>query len=87
MLEYSLFERLPFRSQTESLAKEGIVLAQRKHNSWTVTLYSLDNAFVELWSGEKAQVISTFKKTASAVAILEPYINELHIEDSLDFDR
>lgn len=81
MLEYSMFERLPFRSQAESLAKDGTILAQRNYNNWTVTLYTLQNSFVELWQGEHAQVISTFKASANAVAILDPYIDSIDVQD------
>jgi hypothetical protein len=84
MLEYSWFERLPLRSQTETLARDGIVLAQRKHNDWVVTLYTLHNVFVERWTGKEAEVISTFKRSANAVAVLEPYIAEIDVQDFLD---
>ncbi|WP_299821259.1 hypothetical protein [uncultured Pontibacter sp.] len=84
MLEYSMFERLPFRSQAEALAKNGTVLAQRKYNNWTVTLYTLNNSFIELWSGDKVQVYSTFKKSANAVAILEPYVDAVDVKELLD---
>lgn len=79
-----MFERLPFRSQAESLAKDGTVLAQRSYNDWIVTLYALNNSFVELWTGKEAQVISTFKKSANAVAILEPYIDDIDVQDFLN---
>ena len=79
-----MFDRLPFRSQEEALAKGGTILAQRKHNGWTVTLYTLNNSFVELWAGETVQVYSTFKKSANVVAILEPYADEVDVRDVLD---
>lgn len=78
-----MFERLPLRSQAETLAKDGIILAQRRYNNWTVTLYTLNNAFVELWTGEEAQVISTFKKSANAMAVLEPYLGEVDVREVL----
>ncbi|GAB3204086.1 hypothetical protein ABID22_004016 [Pontibacter aydingkolensis] len=84
MQEFSMFERLPFRSQEEALAKGGTMLAQRKHNVWTVTLYFLNNSFVELWSGETVQVYSTFKKSANVVDILEPYADEVDVGDLQD---
>lgn len=84
MLEYSMFERLPLRSQLESLAKDGTVLAQRRYNKWTVTLYSLNNSLVERWAGKEVEVISTFKKTTNAVAILEPYIDDIDVEDFMN---
>ncbi|RDV14185.1 hypothetical protein DXT99_15445 [Pontibacter diazotrophicus] len=86
MLEYSMFERLPFRSQAESLAKDGTILAQRTYKEWQVTLYSLNGLFVELWAGKEAQVISTFKKTANAVAVLDPYIDDIDVQDFMDTD-
>ncbi|MDX5417686.1 MAG: hypothetical protein LPK09_00615 [Hymenobacteraceae bacterium] len=81
MLEFTMFERLPIRSQAETLAKEGTVIAQRQHKGLTVTLYTLYNGFVELWSGNHVQVYSTFKETAKAGDILEPYLDTLEVAD------
>ncbi|MDX5436309.1 MAG: hypothetical protein LPK03_03905 [Pontibacter sp.] len=83
MLEHSMFERLPLRNQAEALAQDGTILAQRKFNNWTVTLYTLNNFFVELWAGEEAQVISTFKKSAKSVAVLEPYLDTIDVREVL----
>jgi hypothetical protein len=84
MLEHSMFERLPLRSQAETLAKEGTILAQRQFKSWTVTLYTLNHVFVEVWTGQEAQVISTFRKSANALAVLEPYVEGLDVQRMLD---
>lgn len=81
MQEYSMFERLPFRSQKEIIARDGTLLARRRYNNWLVTLYETDHAFVELWSGEEVQVYTSFKKSASAIAIYEPYINQIDVRD------
>ncbi|MEJ8756996.1 hypothetical protein WG947_08320 [Pontibacter sp. H259] len=80
MHEYSWFERLPFRSQTEAIAKHGTILAQRQHNKWQVTLYEYHNTFVELWSGEQVQVYSTFKSNANKVTIFEPYLDGVNVQ-------
>ncbi|MHC2991648.1 hypothetical protein OB13_08635 [Pontibacter sp. HJ8] len=87
MLEYSWFERLPLRSQTETLARDGIVLAQRRVNNWTVTLYDLNNTYVEVWAGQEAQVISTFRKAVSAMAVLEPYMENMEAVDWISEDE
>ncbi|MFD2247798.1 hypothetical protein [Pontibacter ruber] len=79
-----MFERLPLRSQTDALARDGIILARRRYNNWTVTLYTLNNAFVELWTGKEIEVVSTFKKSANAVAILEPYVADMDVQDFLN---
>ncbi|MEJ8800455.1 hypothetical protein [Pontibacter sp. H249] len=84
MLEFSMFDRLPLRSQTDTLNKDGIILGQRIYNGWTVTLYSLHNVFVERWTGQHAEVISTFKTDANKVAILEPYLSYIQVEELLD---
>ncbi|WP_242929337.1 hypothetical protein [Pontibacter vulgaris] len=84
MLEYSMFDRLPFRSQTETLAKHGTLLARRSYNNWTVTLYTLNNSFVEVWSGNEIEVMSSFKNSANAIAILEPYTDAIDVQDFLD---
>lgn len=86
MLEYSMFERLPFRSQIEALTTHGTLLAQRRYNTWTVTLYVVNGAFVELWSGKEAEVISTFKKSANALDVLEPYVEGIDVVNYLDFN-
>lgn len=78
-----MFERLPFRSQAEVIARDGVVLAQRKYNQWQVTLYAVNNTFVELWAGEAVQVYSTFKRSANAATILEPYVEGVDVRDGL----
>ncbi|HEY4650389.1 MAG TPA: hypothetical protein VIG72_03200 [Pontibacter sp.] len=83
MLEYSMFERLPFRSQAEVIARAGTILASRRYNNWHVTLYEFNNTFVELWSGEQVQVFSMFKHTASKVAVFEPYLGAIDLQDAL----
>lgn len=86
MLEFSMFERLPFRSQTEALAKDGTLIAQRRFKEWTVTLYTLNHTFVELWAGKEAVVISTFKKTANAADVLEPYVAHIDVKGMMEFE-
>ncbi len=86
MLEYSMFERLPERSQIDTLAKDGVIVAQRMYNGWTVTLYSLHGLFVEQWAGNSMQVISTFKKTAKAVTVLEPYLEDVDIQKYIKYN-
>lgn len=81
MLEYSMFERLPFRSQAEVIAKAGTIVASRNYKQWHVTLFELDNRFVELWTGEKVQVFSTFKDSASKIAIFEPYLDAVDVQE------
>jgi hypothetical protein len=86
MLEYSMFERLPERSQIDTLAKHGVIIAQRKYKGWTVTLYSLNGLFVEQWAGNSMQVMSTFKKTAKAVTVLEPYLDDVDIQEFIKYN-
>ncbi len=81
MLEYSLFERLPFRNQAEAIVRDGNLLARRNYNNWQVTLYEYNNTFVELWQGAHAQVFSTFKSSANKVAIFEPYLQAVVVEE------
>lgn len=82
-----MFERLPFRSQEEAIARDGTLIAQRHHKGWTVTLFALHHTFVELWSGRDAEVFSTFKKSARAVDVLEPYLEGMDIQDYLKFQK
>lgn len=84
MLENSLFQNLPPWHQAEVLVKQGTRLAERVHKDWRVTLYALDNSFIELWSGTEAEVVGMFAKTASALEILEPYTDAINIQDYLD---
>ncbi len=74
-----MFERLPYRSQREALKKEGTLIARRQVNGYTILLYTLGHTFVEVWTGAEAEVVSTFKQTASAMAVLEPYADEVDI--------
>jgi hypothetical protein len=84
MLEYSMFERLPFRSQAEIVAQKGTLLAQRNYKKWFVTLYELNNSFVELWVGDEVQVYSMFKRSADTVCILEPYLLNIDIVKAMN---
>lgn len=79
-----MFERLPYRSQREALKKEGTLIARRQVNGYTILLYVIGHTFVEVWTGTEAEVVSTFKKTADALAVLEPYANEVDIRQLID---
>ncbi|MBJ6118366.1 hypothetical protein JAO76_09195 [Pontibacter sp. BT310] len=81
MLEYSMFERLPFRKQAEIIAQNGTVVAQRNYNQWLVTLYKVNNSFVELWSGDNIQVYGAFRQQANTVAIFEPYLDKIDVQE------
>ncbi|GAA4424915.1 hypothetical protein GCM10023188_05310 [Pontibacter saemangeumensis] len=84
MLEFSMFQRLPSWSQAEVLAKEGTVLAKRQHLEWSVSLYSLNNRFVELWEKEGLQITTSFRKDATALAIVEPYLEYVDVQHLMD---
>jgi hypothetical protein len=86
MLEYSLFRRLPVWSQVEELNRHGVLLARRELPGWKVALYSFNNYYVEVWSGKGVNIPATFKKTAGAITILEPYLDTLEAEDLLELD-
>ena len=79
-----MFERLPQRSQIDTLAKDGVKLAQRTYKGWAVTLFSLHGLFVEQWVGNDMQVMSTFKKSANAVTVLEPYLDDLDVQELME---
>jgi len=76
-----MFNRLPTWSQVEVLDKQGAVVAQRQHKDWTITLFSLNEYFVELWANQHLEVIGSFHKTVKPLDILEPYIDYLNIPD------
>lgn len=80
-----MFHKLPSWSQVEVLAKNGTVLAQRRHKEWAITLYSLNNYFVELWVKKELEVVGSFHKSANPLAILEPYMDTIDVQDFLDF--
>ncbi|PKV62428.1 hypothetical protein [Pontibacter ramchanderi] len=84
MLEYSMFERLPYRSQREALKKDGTLIARRQVNGYTILLYTWGHTFVEVWTGSEAEVVSTFRQTADALAVLEPYANEVDIRQLIE---
>lgn len=83
MLESSMFQNLPSWHQAEVLTRQGTLLAQRRHNGWLVSLYALDNSFIELWSGTEAEVVGMFSESASALEILEPYTHAIDIDEFL----
>ena len=76
-----MFNRLPTWSQVEVLAKQGTIVAQRQHKDWTITLFSLNDYFVEVWANQHLEIIGSFQKTAKPLDILEPYIDYLEVPD------
>ncbi|ARS34539.1 hypothetical protein [Pontibacter actiniarum] len=84
MLEHSLFHRLPDWSKVEVLTKHGTALAQREQQDWTITLYSLQHNFYELWEKDGVEVISSFQATANPMAILHPYTEQIDIRNVID---
>ncbi|MCJ8164191.1 hypothetical protein MKJ04_05005 [Pontibacter sp. E15-1] len=84
MIEYALFQRLPAWSQAEALVRYGTALAQRQHNDWTVTLYVLDNRFVELWAKNGLSVTTSFRAEATTLEIAEPYLEQMDITPLLN---
>lgn len=80
MLEFSIFQRLPSWSQAEALAKHGTVLAQRQHKEWSVSLYSLNSRFVELWEKDGLRITTSFRADATALAIAEPYLEHIDLQ-------
>lgn len=66
------------------LTKEGTVLAQRLHQGWTVSLYSLHNRYVELWEKNGLQITTSFRNDAAALAIVEPYLAYVDVQHLID---
>jgi len=81
VIEYSMFNRLPTWSQVEVLVKNGTVIALRQHNDWSITLFSINEYFVELWSNQHLQVVGSFHETAKPLDILEPYLVYMDVPD------
>ena len=81
MFEYTLFHQLPVWSQVEVLARKGNFLAQRQHKEYTISLYYLDNYFVEVWAKGGLRISTSFKKTTRPVAILEPYLEHISVRE------
>ena len=85
MLEYNMFQRLPSWSQVEVLSRTGTPLAQRQHLDWTITLYTFQHRFVDVWRRAGLEVVTSFQPRANTLAILEPYTDQMEVEDWLDF--
>lgn len=83
MIEFSDFKQLPEWSQLDALQKEGIALGQREHKAWTVTLYSMQQHFVELWQKEGFYVITSFRQDAATYAVAEPYLDQVDLRHLL----
>lgn len=86
MLENSLYKRIPHWSQAADLNRHGILLAQRYLPDWKITLYAFDTYFVEVWAGKGVEIPATFRKSAGAMAVLEPYLDNLEVRLFLELD-
>ncbi|GAB2534432.1 hypothetical protein GCM10027189_14390 [Rufibacter soli] len=47
-----------------------------------ITLFSLDNRLVEVWSRQELKIISSFKATALPLAIYEPYLKAIEVPEA-----
>jgi len=84
MFEYTFFHQLPVWTQVEVLARKGNFLASRRHKDYTISLYFLDNYFVEVWAKGGLRISTSFKKTTRPLAILEPYLHQISVQDALN---
>lgn len=84
MLEYNMFQRLPSWSQIEVLTRTGTALAQRHHLDWTITLYTFQHRFVEVWRRADLEIVTSFQPNANTLDILGPYTDHLEVGDLLD---
>ncbi len=84
MFEHSLFHQLPVRNQVALLARQGTALAHRNHKDWRITLYAINNYFVECWEKDGLEIVGSFKNSANPVAILEPYLDNLEVQPFLE---
>jgi hypothetical protein len=84
MLEYNMFRRLPSWSQIEVLTRTGTPLAQRQHLEWTITLYTFQHHFVEVWRRADLEIVTSFHPKVNTLAILEPYTEAMDVGDMLD---
>ena len=84
MIEHSLFHQLPLRNQVELLARQGTAVAHRNYKGWSITLYAINNYFVERWEKSGLEIVGTFKNSASPLAILEPYLDNLEVQQLLE---
>jgi hypothetical protein len=81
MIEYKVFQRLPSWSQVEVLTRTGTLLAQRHYLNWTITLYTFQHHFVEVWARENLDIVTSFRPSANTLEILEPYTDQMEVED------
>jgi hypothetical protein len=85
MLEYNLFQKLPTWSQVEVLTRTGTLLAERHHLDWTISLYTYQHHFVEVWRRHDLEIVTSFQKNVNTLDILEPYTDQMEVGDMLDF--
>ena len=60
------------------------LISQRQHKNYTISLYHLDQYFVEVWSKGGLRISTSFKETTRAISILEPYLENSEIKELLD---
>ncbi|WP_114783081.1 hypothetical protein [Botryobacter ruber] len=79
------FSKMPAWAQAEVLEREGTELARRLHKGWEVRLFSIDNYYVELWEKQELKITTTFRNSAKALAVLEPYLGGIAVQDLVGF--
>jgi hypothetical protein len=79
MVAYDFFQRLPSWSQVAALKKTGTRLGQRQHQDWTITLYTWQGRFVEVWARPGLEVVTSFRPEAHPLAILDPFTHQIDV--------
>ncbi|MFB9864284.1 hypothetical protein [Rufibacter immobilis] len=79
MLEHSLFHKLPPWRQAEIVEQKGMALAQRQFKDWSITLFSFEHRFLEVWAKPGTEVVTSFRPGAAYMDIIEPYMHGLPV--------
>ena len=77
-MEFEVFNRLPKEKQHKLVAKEGVMLRERRTPNFIIFLYGLEGFYVELFFHRNSGTFATIKSFDN-MDELSPYLEEIDV--------
>lgn len=79
----SHFNRLCEKEQRNALLYNGVLIAKRNYSSYTITLFQLNNFYIEIWCTKKGHDIGLVRAFDSTDE-LDPYLHDINVGELLE---
>ena len=81
-MKCAVFQRLPSRRQRQLVLDKGVPLGKRESRNFCIFLFAIDSFYVEVYFFKESGDYCTLKPFEE-VAKLEPYLEQINVDDLL----